>query len=548
MSDAGAIRQTGESEGRIPFRVRLGVTGHRQLENEPRIRIGISEQLARVRSLFAPTEVTDVTYTILTALAEGADRLVPTIAPAFLGVGVVEIEAVLPLTVEDYRHDFRGEASRQEFTRLLATSASRVELTHEKSVTGDARVAAYLAAGRYIVDHSDVLIAVWNGAAGHGPGGTADIVGYARARGVPVLIVPSGGDGPASVVPEAQGSAPRFRAAAGAIQRIDEYNRDSVASGRFRDALASARLQHQVPPDSAIAPQVQAVSAWAVPRYVRADVLALRHQSDYAVLARLIHFLAAFAVAAVAAVVVFAPGQTGWLGFEIFLLLALMLVVGVGRRGGVRERWLGYRSLAEAFRSAMFISIAGIRDPDQSEIADVGDSSDPWFQRAFSEAWRSHPPLTLEESQAKDLRSFIVKEWIDDQIAFHERTAARHCKRRAQYTWTVYVLAAITIVVAALHIAHWPESAAWRDAFTFIAITLPGFGAAVTGLREHGQHRLHEERSRRTAERLRRLKTQRGEADLAGVRALVADAHRVIVEENVGWSGVMEFQDLEMVI
>jgi hypothetical protein len=529
--------------------VRLGVTGHRRLENEPRIRRGICEQLARVQSLFAATEVTAVTYTILTALAEGADRLVPMVARECVGVLNVEIEAVLPLAVEDYCDDFHGEASREEFARILTASASRVELTRERSVTGEARVAAYVAAGRYIVDHSDVLIAVWNGTEGHGPGGTADIVRIAETRGVPVLIVPSGGEGPASVVPEAVESAPRFRSAADTLRRIDEYNRDSVVSGRLGDAVASAYGEHPVRSESKIALEVQAVSAWAAPRYVRSDMLALRHQSVYAALAKLIHSLAAFAVAAVAAVIVFAPDETGWLGFEILLLLALILAVAVGRRGHVRERWLGYRSLAEAFRSALFVSLAGIRDAGPSDLADVGDSSDPWFQRAFSEAWRSHPRLTLEESQADDLRRFIVTEWIDDQIGFHERTAARHCRRRAQYAWTVYALAAITIVVAALHIAHWPESTGWGDAFTFMAITLPGFGAAITGLREHGQHRLHEERSRRTAQRLRRLRAQRGEAaDLAAVRSLVVEAHQVIVEENVGWSGVIEFQDLEMVI
>lgn len=540
--------QTAENEGRIGFRVRLGVTGHLRFENEPRVRRDICEHLARIESLFAPTEVTPVTYTVLTALAEGADRLVPLVAREFLGVQKVGIEAILPLSVDEYCKDFHDEASREEFTGLLETSASRVEPRRHGSVTGEARVAAYVAAGRYIVKHCDLLIAIWDGLEGRGPGGTADVVGHARDQGVPVLIVPSHEVGHPSVVPEAIESATRFRAAADALRRIDEYNRGSVTSGRLAAAMASAHRQHPVRSDSTIAPEVQAVSAWAAPRYRRADILALRHQSAYSALAKLVHFLAAFAVAAVAAVVVFAPGDTGWLGVEIFLLLALILAVAVGRRGHVRERWLGYRALAEAFRSAQFVSLAGISNVESPDLADIGESSYPWFQRAFSEAWCSHPRLTLKECQAEDLCGFIVNEWIDDQIRFHERNAALHCRRRAQYTWIVYAFAAITVVVAALHIAHRPESTGWRDAFTFIAITLPGFGAAITGLREHGQHRLHEERSCRTAQRLRRLKAKRSPTDLAAVRALVVEVHQVIVEENVGWSGVMEFQDLEMVI
>lgn len=37
-------------------------------------------------------------------------------------------------------------------------------------------------------------------------------------------------------------------------------------------------------------------------------------------------------------------------------------------------------------------------------------------------------------------------------------------------------------------------------------------------------------------------------ADLASLRTLVAKTHRVIVEENVGWSNVVEFQDLSFVL
>jgi hypothetical protein len=547
-SGIGALPHSGEHEGRVAFRLTLGVTGHRRLHDEPWVRLGLAEQLARVQTLFQPTDVTPVTYTILTALAEGADRLVPTVARETLGASVVEMAAVLPLTIDDYRRDFKGDRSQQQFTDLLSMSTSQVVLTEEDNVTGDDRVAAYVAAGRYIVDRCDLLIAVWDGDAGHGPGGTADTVRYARTRGVPVLVVPTGSQQSASPLSADVATTPRFRSATDAMARIDEYNRGSVTTGALRESVTAARLQHPIPPDSLIASDAEAVSEWALPYYVRADCLALRHQRVSGRLVKAIHFLAAFAVAAVAVVAVFVPRQTGWLAVEIALLLLLVGVVRVGRRGRVRERWLGYRSLAEAFRSAVFITLAGLGDAGDAEPGEADASPAVWYQRAFSEAWRSRPLVSLASAQAEALRQFVVSEWIDDQIAFHERTATRHYRRRAQYTRAVYLLAAVTIVVAALHIIiRWPESEA--KVFTFIAITLPGFGAAITGLREAGHHRLHEERSRRTAERLRRLKAKRGRvADLDSVRNLVIETHRIVVEESVGWSGLMEFQDLEVVI
>ena len=39
---------------------------------------------------------------------------------------------------------------------------------------------AFLAAGRYIVDHCDVLFAVWDGLPAGAMGGTGDVVEYAR--------------------------------------------------------------------------------------------------------------------------------------------------------------------------------------------------------------------------------------------------------------------------------------------------------------------------------------------------------------------------------
>jgi hypothetical protein len=48
---------------------------------------------------------------------------------------------------------------------------------------------AFHAAGVYIVEHCDVLAAVWDGLPARGPGGTGDVVAYARSVGRPVLVL-----------------------------------------------------------------------------------------------------------------------------------------------------------------------------------------------------------------------------------------------------------------------------------------------------------------------------------------------------------------------
>ncbi|MGA3159798.1 MAG: hypothetical protein ABSC77_01175 [Terracidiphilus sp.] len=48
---------------------------------------------------------------------------------------------------------------------------------------------AYAQAGRYVVDHCDVLIAVWDGKPARGRGGTAKIVQYAQEQNRPIIRV-----------------------------------------------------------------------------------------------------------------------------------------------------------------------------------------------------------------------------------------------------------------------------------------------------------------------------------------------------------------------
>jgi hypothetical protein len=48
---------------------------------------------------------------------------------------------------------------------------------------------SYLAAGKRVVDMSDVMVAIWNGKPAEGLGGTADIVQYALAQKKPVIHI-----------------------------------------------------------------------------------------------------------------------------------------------------------------------------------------------------------------------------------------------------------------------------------------------------------------------------------------------------------------------
>jgi hypothetical protein len=160
-----------------PAQVRIGVTGHRSFLHLPDVVTALESVLERV--LLAGVEAT-----VVSSLAEGADRLV---ADVVLTRSGARLEAVLPLPADQYRDDFETNDGREDFERLLRR-ASVVDVVD----AGDgSREDAYERAGREVVERSDILIALWDGEPARGRAGCAEIVQYAldREKIVEVVLV-----------------------------------------------------------------------------------------------------------------------------------------------------------------------------------------------------------------------------------------------------------------------------------------------------------------------------------------------------------------------
>jgi hypothetical protein len=153
----------------------IGVTGHRILGDLEAITQEIDATLIQIRDSFpAP-------FVVHSALAEGADRL---LARRAFDLLAASLTAVLPLPQADYMADFLEDHSKAEFLDLLARADDVVELPATST-----RTAAYEAAGRCILDHSDLLIAVWDGQPPRGQGGTGQIVAEAQQRQIPLFWI-----------------------------------------------------------------------------------------------------------------------------------------------------------------------------------------------------------------------------------------------------------------------------------------------------------------------------------------------------------------------
>jgi 8-oxo-dGTP pyrophosphatase MutT (NUDIX family) len=158
--------------------LRIGFSGHQQLGDETTQQF-VAQQLRELLTKYQQwAREHGQEMLVYSALAMGADQLFVKTA---LELGI-PVELVIPCA--RYEDIFSTEEARSEYQRLLeaARQVHRL-LSHECSDE------AYLAAGQWIVDHSDLLIVAWNGYPAAGKGGTADVVHYARSVGLPFVHV-----------------------------------------------------------------------------------------------------------------------------------------------------------------------------------------------------------------------------------------------------------------------------------------------------------------------------------------------------------------------
>ena len=151
--------------------VRLAVTGHRAFDDAAAEHIR-SRVVLLLETLSAAGPVR-----VVTNLAEGADQLVAEAA----------VQRRLPLEVivpaAGYAESL-PEPDQRRFTELRTAAASVRTLDHPAPSP-----AAYRGAGLAMLAEADLLLAIWDGGAARGTGGSAEVVAHARELGLPVEVI-----------------------------------------------------------------------------------------------------------------------------------------------------------------------------------------------------------------------------------------------------------------------------------------------------------------------------------------------------------------------
>ena len=154
--------------------LRIGVSGHRVLEQGTYDLV--ASELNGLFAMLANDQPARERFTAVSSLAIGTDQLFVAAAQRHS----ISSEVVLPFS--NFADDFAEGPELERFESLLSSAEVSITLPWQARSNG-----AYLAGGLWVVDHSDIFLAVWNGKGAGGFGGTGDVVDYCKDVGKPCI-------------------------------------------------------------------------------------------------------------------------------------------------------------------------------------------------------------------------------------------------------------------------------------------------------------------------------------------------------------------------
>jgi len=477
----------------------IGITGHRDIREEDRkdLKHKLKEVFLKLHEDYGATPLI-----LVTALAEGADRLAAEVALSLHAQVNIRLVVPIPMPIELYELDFDSltvletplatvavsRSSREEFHALLATAEPKFELeladgnTYETiAQPGPARDRQYELVGKYIAQQSQILIALWDGVDSGSVGGTASVVNFQR-EGVPgpeacALEAPEGFPvyhilTPRLKNPYPQGEVLNLRKLYPRVfqgndaqaekyfskmfARLDEFNRSIIPTDRAlaRDIKKSKNyLLQGMREDELPSGMEQALNRYAV-----VDALAIGFQQDLLRAQVGLHictFLSFFFFL----LFVHLPNHSArhW-GLSAGLVMVVFVLWMLSRKHAFDANHGDYRAIAEGLRVKFFWKLAGIKDSVADHYLGKLRSELDWIRNGFRgwnivEGRENHG--TVDSVEVEDRRNrlgFVRKYWIDDQLRYFGRAAEsnlikQQCVERAGLIclWSVGVLGVVLL-------------------------------------------------------------------------------------------------------
>ena len=470
----------------------IGITGHRDLRDEdlPTLSEEIKSIFLELKKQYPSTPLI-----LLSALADGADRLAAWVALS------KEVNACLlvPLPMEQaiYAAGFRPD-SLIEFHDMLKQAKGHLELplvegnTRESiSHQGPERDLQYESVGKYIVQKSQILIALWDGVENNLVGGTAAVVRFQREglpqsqysldplEGFPVyqIVTPRKKNHTLEGNPfervvtypsSFEGDKHRARKYFGRMfHHMDEFNRYVSNPSRQLQAVANKSKGYLL--QDLDENRLSAESHADVERYSLVDALALRFQTEKMRTERLLHIVVFLAFSLF---VLFAHLTQ----HPLLLMLALLFVLFSSLwHGHIRSRdgdtrFEDYRVMAEGLRVRFFWQYVGLPDSVTDYYLGKQRTELDWIRNGFRgwDVLSDFAPAQPSEDLAERIKN-VRRLWVDDQQSYFKRAAERDEQRLHRLeVWSkllVYCSLLVAIGLLAFVIREWWHKVPLREMF-----------------------------------------------------------------------------------
>lgn len=544
--------------------LRFGITGHRpprlDLAHSDAIRTACTEifNVARgalgtlhpVHKAVFSDERPEVK--LVTSLAEGADVLA---AEAALASGN-KIAACLPFPVDVYAKDFGAEEWARTEKMLDAADTVMSIDDHQGGET-----AAYEAAGRVVLAQSDILIAIWDGEAARGRGGTTQVIAEAVALHQPVIHIDAKGEHPPELLWSGLHEAVPDRPSLDGVQRADARAAlphliealCAPPSGDDAEQLATFISPTRTAPKRSLgwplllaatgakawnkistrAPTANDSAGWLKPhtepfqdhgrygqrlngdmlcRFGRADAqandFALRFRSSFVTnfaMAGLAVFLALLGL-------LIPEAKKLLIAMELLVILLIIANTRSANRQNLHRCWLDRRHLAERMRLLAMASPLG-----RLSLRDVEDGTThpgwvSWYARASAREL-GLVRATFDNAYLEKVRDTMLA-LIDEQLGYHRGNAhsmhhANHQLHRAgDLLFVGTIIACVTYLGVSFGYGKVGDvlGMSGTGLVTFVTALFPALAAALYGIRMQGDFAATGERSSAISRQLGKLK------------------------------------------
>ena len=540
--------------------------------------------------------------TLVSALAEGADRIA---AHAAISLGFT-LDAPLPFPQEIYEGDFPSTVA--EFGGLLSHPRTRAVLAlpgrKTPGLAPGARDAeaerAYEAVGLTVLGQSDVVLAIWDGKASAGRGGTTEMLQTAIRAGLPIIYVDANAQAPTKIIWEAVA----FTSAA--VEVIEEIPTRNLAAlsdivdtlvrppankdernnltAYFNEKRGRQRMRLEFPLLMALAmvrpirrtdcqapnPDVLAggfaatTKKIAMPRqglvlagaFGWADALGVYFAQTFRGAFILSFAFGALAVL-IAAVSLFFPALK-WLFvlIEVLCISAVLINTYYANKRQLKRRWVEPREIAERLRVALPLWALGTRP---NSFSGEEPSWTGWYVRALIRQQGMRSGSLAQSDAAREM----LTDLLEDQCSYHrDVTAPRMKKLHDRLEGAGEHLFYSTLMIAALYLFFYFVAYRWtaavelsekhhelvKHAVAAISATFPAIATASYGIRVTGDFEGIALRSERTHAALARLLQQiAGDPpDLGTLRARARAGADAMLGDVSSWRLAAESRSLTL--